>query len=60
MHPYAQISVCCSQDRLNSERRVPALETTPSMASTTNSEIQNLKEMREILCCSVASLFLSL
>ncbi|CAL1126621.1 unnamed protein product [Cladocopium goreaui] len=32
------------QDRLNSERRVPALETTPSMASTTNSEIQNLKD----------------
>jgi len=32
------------QDRLNSERRVPALETTPSMASTTNSEIQSLKD----------------
>jgi len=31
------------QDRLNSERR-PALETTPSVASTTNSEIQNLKD----------------
>ena len=34
----------CIQDRLNSERR-PALETTPSVASTTNSEIQNLKEI---------------
>lgn len=50
--------MCCSQDRLNSERRVPALETTPSMASTTNSEIQNLKEMREICVAVLPHYFL--